>query len=562
MQQPPQIVINSSVIGIGCASGSTGSITSNVSGGTPPFNYMWSNGATTASITGLAGGTYTLTVTDSGGCTNTAVWTIPVVPPLSVTGTSTNTTCGGNNGTAAVIASGTPPYSYSWTPPVSTTATASGLSAGIYIVQVTDSNGCIVTDTITVNSIATFTVTPSSNTANCAGTGGSGSISVSGISGPYTFQLSPSGGTDSIATNLNAGTYTVVITDANNCSQTVTVVIGQMTSSVTVTTLVTQSPCDTTTLATIGTNSGNGTSPYTYIWTTGATTATVTGLGAGTYTIIVTDANQCTAAASATIAPFNPVSFTTSSSQSCSESSTGSASVAAPTGGSPPYSYQWSNGSANASINGIAGGNYTVTVTDANSCSVTAIVNVTSLPAINVSVLPDSSNGAPPLTVNFTNSNTGGITYSWNFGDGSTASTHDASHIYTSDSTYNGYLVVTNLDGCTDTGKFVVIVLTNSEFQIYNVFTPNSDTHNDFWSIKTHGVLNLSTEVYNRWGEQIFERDYVNNLTDGVNDVWDGITKNGKKAAAGTYFYIVKAHGTDKDYDQSGTITLIRDTKK
>jgi len=557
IQQPQDITLSATVIGVGCSATSTGSITSNVNGGITPYSYLWNNGATTGSISGLTAGTYTLTVTDSSGCTKTDNWTIISVPPLNVTYTSTDATCGLSNGSAAVTANGTPPYNYSWTPPVSTGPTAAGLSQGMYIVQISDSNGCIVTDTITINSIATFTVTTSSNTANCAGTGGSGAVSINGSSGPYSFQWSPSGGTDSIASNLNAGTYTVVITDANNCSQTVTVVVGQLTSTVIVNAQVSQSPCDTTSLATITANPSNGTGPYSYQWSSGGNTQTVTGLGAGTYTVTVTDANQCTATSTAALQPYSAVTVTTSSTPSCNNSSTGSASASG-TGGTPSYSYQWSNGSNTSNVNGVAAGNYTVTVSDANTCTASAIVNVASLPAINVIVIPDTTNGAPPLTANFTNNSTGGVSYSWNFGDGGTSSSHDATHEYTSDGTYEGYLAVINSDGCSDTARFTITVETSSSLVVFNVFTPNTDSHNDFWNVTAHGILSLSAEIYNRWGEKIFEHDYTNGALDGEVNIWNGVTESGKLASDGTYFYIIKAHANDKDYDQSGTITLIR----
>ncbi|HKR05774.1 MAG TPA: gliding motility-associated C-terminal domain-containing protein [Bacteroidia bacterium] len=707
IQQPQEINLNASVVGIGCGIVTTGSITTNANGGIAPYNYLWSTGATTSSISGLAIGTYTLTVTDSSGCTKTDSWTITTVPALNVTYTSTDETCGGNNGSATVAANGTPPYTYVWTPPVSTGPNATGLSQGVYIVQVTDSNGCSVTDTITINAIATFTVTSTTTIANCAGTGGSGTVTVNGNSGPYSYIWSPSGGTDSTAVNLNAGTYTVLITDTNNCMQTVTVVIPQLTSTVTVTTQVSQSACDSTSLATILATAGNGSGSYTYQWSNGATSQSITGLAAGTYTVTATDANQCSATATATILPFTPVSFTSTSIASCPNSNTGSAAIASTNGGTPPYSYSWSNGSTSSSITGIAAGTYTVTVTDASNCTASGTVTVSQNPAITltagsnvticsgqsttitavaaggtpgftynwsnsatsssqqvspgstttytitvtdlagcqatasvtvnvdnypvisvtpdeticdgnsvslsvsggssgtsyswlpslglsnssisnpvatphsstyyfvtasngncstldsveITVLPspqaiisiDSSNGA---LVNFTSNSTGGQMYIWDFGDGSSATTQNATHTYASGGIYNGYFVVTNTNGCTDTAFFTI--KTNSSLIVYNVLTPNKDNHNDFWRFTAMGIISLNAEVYNRWGEKIFERNYTGGGLDGEFDVWDGVAKNGEAAPDGTYFYIITAHAIDKEYDLNGTITLIR----
>ncbi|MEO5572241.1 MAG: gliding motility-associated C-terminal domain-containing protein [Bacteroidia bacterium] len=708
IQSPPQITFNALVTGIGCGGSTTGSIFTNIGGGTPPYTYLWNTGATTDSLTGLTIGNYTITITDSLGCFNTNSFSIVNVPPLSIVSTSsTDATCGGSNGSAAITVNGTPPYTYVWTPPVSSTNSATGLASGTYVVQVMDSNGCQVSNTFVINSIATFTSATSADSANCAGTGGSATVNITGASGPFIYQWSPSGGTDSTAVNLNSGTYTVIVTDANSCSQTISVVVPQMISTVSVSTQVIQSACSAASTATIYATGSNGTGTYTYLWSTGASTDSISGLAFGTYTVTATDGNQCSATANAVITPYVPVSFTSTSSPSCPNSNTGSATVITTTGGTPPYTYLWSDGSTSSSISGIASGTYTVTVTDASSCTssgtltvstnpsvaltagsdtticsgqsatITALasggtpnfsyswsnsvtssqqqvtpastttytvtvtdgagcqttssvtVNVNSYPAtvptqtfticsgasvsltappgstyswsptddlsnstvsnpvaspgsstlyivsvsngncsssdtVDITVLPtpdaiisvDSSGGN---AINFINQTTGAQTYLWVFGDGATASTQDASHEYASGGIYQGYMIAYNANGCSDTATFRIE--TNSSLAVYNVFTPNGDSHNDIWKFDIHGVSNVNAEVYNRWGEKIFEWNHSGGGLDGEVDVWDGTAENGKAAPDGTYFYIVTGQSVNKDYNLNGTVTLINDKK-
>src|SRR5687767_3033656 len=145
-------------------------------------------------------------------------------------GTPTHVLCNGGTGSASVVASGgTPAYSYSWnTNPVKTTATATGLVAGTYIVTVTDANGCSKTASVTITQPSTLVATMNAPThVLCNGGTGSASVVASGGTPAYTYSWSPSGGTAASAAGLVAGTYTVTVTDANGCSKTASVTITQ-----------------------------------------------------------------------------------------------------------------------------------------------------------------------------------------------------------------------------------------------------------------------------------------------------------------------------------------------
>ena len=147
----PTVTIQSQT-NITCGNLSNGSATINVAGGTAPYTYVWTaSPATTATATGLAGGTYTVTITDANGCTTTQVITITSPPPIIASSTFTPASCGNNDGTATATASGgTGNLTYNWTPSGGTNATANGLAMGSYTVTITDANGCTTTQTVAI----------------------------------------------------------------------------------------------------------------------------------------------------------------------------------------------------------------------------------------------------------------------------------------------------------------------------------------------------------------------------------------------------------------------------
>ncbi len=191
-------------------------------------SFLWSNGQTTATISGLSANTYTVTVTDESSCTATTSVTITEPSLLSVNTTGTSVTCNGSsNGTAtANPTGGTSPYSYLWQT-LQTTQTINGLSSGTYYVTVTDAHGCTTSGFYTVNQGTIITLTPSHTDANCGSSNGSASISASGGISPYTYLWS-TGATTSSINNLAAGAYTVTVTDNNSCTASNTVIVNNI----------------------------------------------------------------------------------------------------------------------------------------------------------------------------------------------------------------------------------------------------------------------------------------------------------------------------------------------
>ncbi len=388
-QPTAMAVVSSSQTNIACNGGTTGAASVTVGGGTPGYTYLWSpSGGTAATATGLSAGTYTVTVTDANSCQTTANFTLTQPTAMTVTSSSqTNIACnGGSTGAASVtVSGGTPGYMYSWSPSGGTAATATGLSAGIYTVTVTDGNSCQLTRTFTITQPTALTATSSQTNIACnGGSTGAASVTVSGGTPGYMYSWSPSGGTAATATGLSAGTYTVTVTDANSCQLTRTFTITQPTA-LTATPSQTNVSCNGGSNGTATVTVNGGTPGYTYLWSpSGGTAATATGLAAGTYTVTIADANLCSMTQSVTVSQPTALSLVSGSQTnvSCFALNDGSATVN-PAGGTPGYTYSWSpSGGTAATASNLAIGTYTVTVTDGNSCSDTRSFTITQPPAI------------------------------------------------------------------------------------------------------------------------------------------------------------------------------------
>lgn len=275
---------------VSCSGGNNGSINSIVQNTTGPFTYLWNNGQTTQNISNLSIGTYSVTISNLG-CTGQFATTLGQPSVLGVTTIATKTICGGNTGSATSNPfGGTTPYSYSWnTIPVKTTAVATGLASGIYVVTVTDANGCTKTATASIGCIS---LSGTVQNVLCNGfASGKITLTVSGGTGVY-YYLWSNGSTVKNQMAVKAGTYTVTVTNSGsvlNYIGTVTqppVLIASVTSFQNVSTPGGNDGSIT------ATGSG-GTPPYSYLWGGGQTTATITGLIAGAYSGKVTDANGC-----------------------------------------------------------------------------------------------------------------------------------------------------------------------------------------------------------------------------------------------------------------------------
>ena len=399
---PTPLVVNVvGVINVNCFGNATGEATVAGAGGTAPYGYVWSNGATTASIVGLVAGPYCVTTTDASGCTASVC--VTVTQPASAVNASASVTSnyngfdvscfGSNDGEAtATVLGGTGPYTFQWDVIGQTTQTATGLGVGTYCVFVQDNNGCRDTVCVTltgptpvVASIASrvnvLCFGQATGTATAAGSGGTGA--------GYTFLWSANTGpqTTATATGLSAAgsPYDVTVTDQNGCSNSISVNITEPASPVAIAVVV-----DSNVSCFNGADGGatatgsGGTAPYTYQWgasTGGQFNASATALPAGTHCVTVTDANGCTAAGCITITQPNIViaSITATDDVLCRNDSTGSA-TAAGSGGTPGYTFLWevnAGSQTTATATGLAAGSYNVTVSDVNGCYSVAVATIT-----------------------------------------------------------------------------------------------------------------------------------------------------------------------------------------
>ncbi|MCO6480930.1 MAG: T9SS type A sorting domain-containing protein, partial [Phaeodactylibacter sp.] len=353
-----------------CHGNTSGSILATPFGGTPPYIFSWSNGATTNEITNLAAGSYSVTVTEADGCSTEATIVINEPPGLDLGLSGTDVNCAGDNdGTAsATVAGGNPPYTYSWSNGA-TSADISGLVAGTYILTVTDANLCVMAGSITISEPAHFqgsviTVVD----LLCAGdTNGSATVSVSGGTPPYTYSWS-NGQAGATATGLSAGNYTVTIRDAGGCTDDILVVITEPLALDISAGTTTGATCENATDGEASVTVSGGMPPYSYSWSTGATTASVPNLPAGAYSVTVTDANGCTADDAVNITAFDSPSCSITITQDISPAGNDGEAMANVTGGTPPFTYQWSDGQMGITATGLTSGTYTCVVTDANGC--------------------------------------------------------------------------------------------------------------------------------------------------------------------------------------------------
>lgn len=376
---------------ISCNGLTDGSATIVGAGGVLPYSYLWSNGATSSSVTGLAPGSHSVTITDGSSCT--ALSSVFIVEPGPITASITSITdapCANvSSGSASVAANGgTPPYSYVWSSG-GTAATETGLAAGNHIVTVSDQNACQLTVPVTIGgpTVPLEGAVVSTTSPTCHGyADGSAVVNATGDYSPFSF-LWPSGGIGTSESGLSAGVYVVSVTDTNNCLDTFAVTINEPLPVIGSTVASGSVSCNGAAGGQATVAGVNGVAPYTYAWPSGAIGPTDTGLTVGTYTVTITDSNSCIGTHVVTIAQPLPLNSVISSSDiSCFSLIDGQAAAAA-TGGTSPYSFNWSSGGTSNSISSLASGTYTVTTTDANNCQTVDSVIIVEPLALNGSIM-------------------------------------------------------------------------------------------------------------------------------------------------------------------------------
>jgi hypothetical protein len=403
-----------------CGQGITGCATASASGGNAPYNYFWSVSQGGATVCDLSPGiTYYVTAVDINNCEATDSLVLEQETDLDLTIFSTDELCDiDQGGTAAVMASsGQPPYSYEWNTGA-TTQTILDLITGLYIVTVTDANGCMGVDTAVVG-LSAFNIEVDVFTTDesfCQAGDGTAAVTVDGGTAPYTYIWS-NGQSDSLLTDLAPGTYFVTVIDATDCPA---YGVGTIESSdeLLLNLLGDDLNCEGDASILVEVTSGNP--PFQYLWNTGDTTAQIAGLTSGTYTVTVTNGAGCTGVDSLEINAFPfPELELNAIDIGCGGANDGSV-FAIVSGVGSPFSFLWNTGDTTAVLNNLGAGTYIVTVTNSFGCAVEDSIALQDAPGIDLSITATdvtcagvsdgtltatASGGAPPLQ------------YLWNTGD-------------------------------------------------------------------------------------------------------------------------------------------------
>ncbi len=343
----------------------------------------------------LAPGTYQITAISGNSCSKDTTITIaaPNVPVLIAS--QTPVSCfGRQDGTATVqVSGGTPPYTYSWnTTPVQNTPTISGLAAGTYTVQVTDATGCRQSASVAVLQPGLLQVQVQIQDVVCFGqANGTATAVVTGGTAPYVYSWNTTPPqTSATASGLPPGSYTVSVTDARGCTaQALDSVRTPQPLSATATAM-TQNRCYGTAEGAATVVATGGVQPYRFSWNASPpqSTPTATGLPAGVFQALITDANGCTASDTVTITQGNAIAATfTVTDTPCANDATGRAYVQASGGAGGPYTYRWNRGTPLSSdtVSGLAPGMIQVAIADNNNCQqeFNAVIGTRPIPQIS-----------------------------------------------------------------------------------------------------------------------------------------------------------------------------------
>jgi gliding motility-associated-like protein len=527
------------------------------------YTYSWmSGGQTTSTVTGLCPGTYTVNIFSNCNLIHTGTISVTGGGSLTLSPAQTNVLCnGGNTGSATITSSGgVAPYTYSWSPSGGSASTATGLSAGNYSVTITDGTGCLNMQVFTITQPPVITTTITATQTACGGNNGSASVIAAGGTGSYTYLWNPSTSSTSSSTGLSAGNYTVAIFDANNCTGTATVNVTSSGGPSVALANQTNVLCNGENTGAATVTAAGGSQPYTYNWSNGQTTSAAMTLNSGSYSVVVSDASGCSSVFSVIITQPSILTAAVSSTSSACAMNNGTAAII-PSGGNPSYSYLWSNGQTSSVASTLAGGTYSVMITDGNGCTLTTTVFVsqtggpTAIAGTTATILQGSST---------TLSASGAATYSWVPSAGlscTTCPTPAASPSQTTEYCVHVY----DASGCYDSACVTIFVITVVEpidcsttsmgdILLPNAFSPNGDSENDALKILCNAmecIETLTISIYNRWGEEVFKSDdrYFE---------WSGIYK-GKPENSGVFAYMMKVKlVSGEEVTRNGNVSLIR----
>lgn len=425
IKDPVLLTVGETHIDVTVVNGTNGSINITAKGGTAPYTYLWSDGSTSEDRTGLAAGSYSVTVTDAHHCTTGA--TVIISGPdckIGVTGKGKDITChDDNNGSIDIsVTNATGNVTYLWSDG-STDADRSGLSAGSYSVTVKDDAGCTASESFTIQEPSVIDIKETHvNVSIVNGSDGSIDITVTGGTGSYTYLWSD-GSTDGDRSGLPAGDYSVTVTDANGCSRTLRATVYQPQCQLEIDGSSKDITCNGSKNGTIDVTVSGNNGAVSYLWNDGSTDEDRSGLAAGDYTVEASTANGCKVSKSFTIIEPLAIGVTETHVDITKVDGTDGSVDITVTGGTKPYQYLWNDGSTDEDRTGLKAGDYSLTVTDASGCS-NGIQVTLKQPQCSLYVSGKVTNvccyGANTGAIDITaTGNNGIISYLWN--DGATS---------------------------------------------------------------------------------------------------------------------------------------------
>ncbi|MBX7181097.1 MAG: gliding motility-associated C-terminal domain-containing protein [Bacteroidia bacterium] len=553
---------------ITCYGQNNGSASVLASGGTPPYIYTWNTTPvlTGSSVNSLGPGAHSVTVTDSQGCSRSLNVTTIQPGPLNIQISKNNTTCGNSIGSInATVSGGIQPYSYSWnTSPVQTVPNLTNLPVGIYTLTVRDSNNCVSASTVTIASTTAQLGSIQSATPSCDEPSGTATAIATGPNPPYTFlwNTQPPQNT-AAASNLSAGTYYVVITGSDNCSQILNVKVDTLMDVIGNLIVSNDASCgEADGSATV--DGLLGLSPYSFQWQTNPvqTSATATGLSAGTYPVIITDANGCDDTLQVVVSELvGTADFTWS--QTCFGYITDFYAVT----NLDSAFFVWSFGdTTNLLTNADTGQQVTHYFPSQDSFYVTLISSggclqdtLTKAYAVNPLPEPSFTTGNSTLytenNLQFQYTGTPAQTYYWDFGNNTTSTSSTPNTTYLDSGTHVVTLAVIDANGCTDTIQTTIFVAKKPNIYMPNAFVPVNQSKNPIYKVYGYDVDEIDFRIYSRWGNVVFA---TQDPQQAMDNGWDG-TYLGKPLPQGVYGYKIWVKFADqREFEKTGTITLVR----
>lgn len=550
-----------------CSPGERVQITANVDGGSGPYTYLWSNGATTPTISNLGPGTYTLTVTDINGCR--AQESIEILPApnwrLNLEALSPVSCFGGNDGSIQLSLIGArEPVSVRWSHGLEDQLFAGNLTAGTYSVVVEDSLGCTITSSFNIREPEILTLTEVVENSQCAGfNNGSISLNVQGGSAPYTFRWSHGPNSRNLR-NLAPGDYSVLVTDRNGCSTAANYTILEPEPLEIISDFSEELLCQGDMDGYIRVDIQGGIQPYEVSWSDDPNLSSLfrSNLPAGTYTVSIRDDNDCRIEQTFIIQEPErlEVRLDTRYQVDCDNQELVGVAFIDIIGGKGDYSIFWSNGDTDVMETLFyQDGELSVMVYDENGCFAEALEVIVMPLAFSeadftYSVISLGTMGEILVRdpVEFIDETLGNvIAWEWDFGDGTKSNEQNPTHTYERPGIYTITLLTFDELGCVSSTSIEVEVIAAYRIMVPNAFTPNGDGINDTFMPKMRGIDEFEMHIFNKWGELVYS-------TFDMDDAgWDGRLR-GTLSPNGNYVYKIVFKAVDGEKgSQTGVFTLV-----